>query len=639
MNKLPPEVVDGSGRALKLGALVGQGGEAAVYDVASEPGIVAKIYHKPIDQQRAAKIRVMPSMANDGLARLTSWPRDILVNRQGQAVGLLIPKVPGKDAHHLCSPKSRANEFPGTDWRFLIRTAANIARAFAVVHESGCVIGDVNYGGVLIASNATVRLIDCDSFQVTLGGMRYPCTVGVPTFTPPELQRKYFASVVRTPDHDNFGLAVMVFLMLFNGRHPFAGRFMGTGDMPIEKAIEEVRFAFGSRHQGVQMMRPPATPELSVVGPEVMLLFERAFAREAMSSGRPTARDWVSGLTKLEKDVRQCSANASHWHHASTACPWCPIENATGSVLFSLAPPLTMMASTFDLPGIWRRIESVTHPGPAPVIAGGVLPQASVSMPIGTLLRKLLPWVIGSAIAVVGMAAGKGWMLIIAVLSVAALSSILAPEKEKLKSAQERARRAGVAWDDAFKNWNAHAGPVAFDSKLAELSSAKRQLEGLPAKRTQRLDQLRRDQHRLQLDRFLDLFEIGKAKIDGIGPGRTQMLESYGIETAADVKRAAIQAVPGFGPKLQQRLLAWRGSVEGKFRFDASKGVDPRDTAKVEADILNEKKGLEGTLLKGYTDLTRVRVEIIAARDKLRPLVDEAYADAVAAEKELKSTA
>ncbi len=638
MSKRPPDVVDSQGRALKLGSVIGQGGEAAVYDVTSQPGIVAKIYHRPIDANRAAKIKVMPSIANNGLSNLTSWPRDLLANRQGQPVGLLIPKVAGKDAHHLCSPKSRANEFPGTDWRFLVRAVTNIARAFATVHDAGCVIGDVNYGGVLIAPDATVKLIDCDSFQVMHAGKRYPCLVGVPTFTPPELQGKPFAGVVRTANHDNFGLAIMTFLMLFNGRHPFAGRFMGAGDMPIEKAIEEVRFAFGSRHKSVQMMRPPATPELSIVGQDVMLLFERAFARESMSGGRPTARDWVSGLTSLEKDVKQCTTNPSHWHHKSTGCPWCPIENATGSVLFSVSiRGAAAINGSFDLDGLWKKIEAATHPGPAPVIAGGKSPQASVSAPFGSSFKKLLPWLVGLGFMTAWFKGLGGWMFFLAIGSVGGLNALLAPDKDKLKAAQERKRQAGVTWDTAIKDWETQAGPQSFDAILTELNLAKRQLESLPESRLERLEQLRRNQRQLQLDRFLDRFEIEKAKIDGIGRGRKQMLESFGIETAADIKHASIQAVPGFGPVMQRRLLDWRASVERKFNFDPNKGVDPRDTAKVEADILAEKKNLEAKLLKGPAELTQLRAQILAARDRLRQRVDQAHACAVEAEKELRS--
>ena len=65
---------------------------------------------------------------------------------------------------------------PDADWRFLIRAAANVARAFGAVHRTEFVIGDVNQGGVLAGHDATVTLIDCDSFQMEVGGRRFLCT-------------------------------------------------------------------------------------------------------------------------------------------------------------------------------------------------------------------------------------------------------------------------------------------------------------------------------------------------------------------------------------------------------------------------------------------------------------------------------
>jgi hypothetical protein len=50
---------------------------------------------------------------------------------------------------------------------------------------------------------------------VIANGKRFACEVGVETFTPPELQGKNLREVVRTANHDNFGLAIMVFLLLF----------------------------------------------------------------------------------------------------------------------------------------------------------------------------------------------------------------------------------------------------------------------------------------------------------------------------------------------------------------------------------------------------------------------------------------
>ena len=81
-----------------------------------------------------------------------------------------MPRVVGLQlVHELYNPKSRRHAFARGDWRFLVRAAANTARAFTVVHDANCVIGDVNHGGILVADDATVRLIDCDSFQVIVG--------------------------------------------------------------------------------------------------------------------------------------------------------------------------------------------------------------------------------------------------------------------------------------------------------------------------------------------------------------------------------------------------------------------------------------------------------------------------------------
>ena len=187
-----------------------------------------------------------------------------------------------KDIHHLYGPKSRVRDFPRADWRFLVRASANIARAFAVVHDADCVIGDVNHGSILIGEDATVSLIDCDSFQVNTPTQRFLCEVGVETFTPPELQGIPFKGVVRTPNFDNFGLAVMVFHLLFMGRHPFAGRYSGVGEMPIARAIKECRFAYSANHKSMQMDRPPGTPPLSFVGSEIAQFFEDAFSPAAI---------------------------------------------------------------------------------------------------------------------------------------------------------------------------------------------------------------------------------------------------------------------------------------------------------------------------------------------------------------------
>ena len=152
-------------------------------------------------------------------------------------------------------------QFPKADWRFLVHTAGNIARAFAAMHACGLVVGDVNHGNLFVAADATVRFIDADSMQVAQGRRRWPCEVGVSTHQPPEMQGlASYRDVIRTPNHDNFGLAVLVFQVLCMGRHPFSGRYAGPGEPPdIEAAITHSRYAYSADTRRTQMSPPPGS--------------------------------------------------------------------------------------------------------------------------------------------------------------------------------------------------------------------------------------------------------------------------------------------------------------------------------------------------------------------------------------------
>jgi DNA-binding helix-hairpin-helix protein with protein kinase domain len=359
-----PDVIDSQGRPVPLGAILGKGGEGTVYEVRQSSTTAAKVYHKPLTADRSEKIRVMVRMRTDALSKLMSWPVDLLaVKGTGQPIGLLIPMFADrKNVHHLYGPKSRLQDFPRADWRFLVRAATNIAKSFASVHDANCVIGDVNHGSILVGQDATVALIDCDSFQVNAPGRRFFCEVGVETFTPPELQGVPTKGVARTSNFDNFGLAVMIFHLLFMGRHPFAGRPRGAGDVPIAQAIKEFRFPYSANHVAMRMDRPPGTPDLSFVGPTVAQLFETAFSQAAVKGGRPTARDWAAALQKLEAGTKQCANNTGHWHPSHlSSCPWCEMEAQGANPLFPFVVPLVTGRGgpTLDVEALWRQLQGL----------------------------------------------------------------------------------------------------------------------------------------------------------------------------------------------------------------------------------------------------------------------------------------
>jgi len=163
----------------------------------------------------------MAQSATPDVLKFAAWPSTTL-HRNGNLVGLVMRRIPApsRPIHELYTPKTRIREYPSANWQFLVNVAANVARGFAVMRQNGHIIGDVNHGNILVGPTGITAFIDCDSFQIRSNGQIYLCDVGVSTYTPPELQNKTFSQVVRTQNHDLFGLAVLLFHLLFMGRPP-----------------------------------------------------------------------------------------------------------------------------------------------------------------------------------------------------------------------------------------------------------------------------------------------------------------------------------------------------------------------------------------------------------------------------------
>jgi DNA-binding helix-hairpin-helix protein with protein kinase domain len=476
---------------------------------------------------------------------------------------------------------------------------------------------------------------------VIQGTRRYPCDVGVETFTPPELQGKLFKGIVRNQNHDDFGLAILIFLMLFMGRHPFAGKYLGPDQMPIPRAIKECRFAYGSRRASAQMERPPGTPPLSIVGDDVAFLFERAFASEMIAGGRPSPRDWIDALARLEKTLKQCSANPSHWHRNDKSCPWCPMEGATGVPLFPAVADIT--GSALNLDALWRQVEAVPHPGQAPqIIVPQVQPsQAAKSVGSSNHNRKIIASIVAGVMIAVSVLAGLPspypfWLFVGGIAAFFALLRAL-DQSSSVRSFELAKNTASATWTDIQKQWLERTNPQLFERKKADLLGIRKSLTDIPTLRLKKLDQLRQNQRAIQLATFLDQYEIERARISGIGPGRKQTLQSYGIETADDLNLTAIIRVPGFGEKMAANLLAWRSSLEKRFHFDPNKAISPHEISRVEQEIMIERRKLEERLRTGLAELKQVHLQILAARQHTRPQVEAAYSANLQADVDYKA--
>jgi DNA-binding helix-hairpin-helix protein with protein kinase domain len=617
--------LQGSNGPVQLGQQLGRGGEGAVFEVVGNADRVAKIYLKEVSPERSAKLLAMQTLRTPALDSLTAWPIDVLKLPNGKVGGFVMANMRNsKDIHALYSPKSRLTEFPNADWRMLVRAALNTAKAFAVLHEAGCLVGDVNHGGVRVAQDATVKLIDCDSFQITQGTRTFVCEVGVDNFTPAELQGKSFKDVVRTKNHDNFGLAVLVFQMLMMGRHPFAGRYRGPEDMPIDKAIGQFRYAYSKDTSTTGMQVPPNTAPVESASADVVQLWERAFGRGGTSpSGRPTAQEWMRALAKVETSFVRCTRNPAHYYHGPFGkCPWCPIEQI-GVVLFPIPTGFAIPSAggTFVLDVVWAQIKSVAPPPQVPA----VLPSPSVG-PSPEALKaksertrwKMSGYVVAAMTAVFGLVLNANWWLpwLVAAFFSGRWTNGLSSAAD-LKPFQDRYFSAHRNHEMLAKKWLVEGPSNAFNDKLMQYQKLRDELLGLPLVRKERYARLVAHRREDALRRFLDTFKIYNAKIPGIGRTKIDALESWNIETAADITQQAVMEVPGFGPALTSRLIQWRAQMERKFTFDPASSVDPRQVADLDRSIAVRRSELENELRRAPGTLTQIRATILARRQAI----------------------
>ena len=283
-------LVDATGHRIALGPKLGQGGEGTVYQVAGCDDRVVKIYHaNALTASRRRKLDALIALQDDTLHQIAAWPIATVAPRaSAPAVGFLMQRIAAcADVHELYTPISRRQSFPDARWNFLIHTSLNLARAVNIMHNLGIVIGDINEKNIRVSPTTLTRFIDCDSYQIQDTQQIYTCDVGVANFTPPELQGHSFAGVPRSTNHDAFGLAVLIFQLLFLGRHPFVGVSRDPRDLDISQSIKAFRFAYGQHAASRLIARPPSTLPLHAVGPRAAQLFERAFAPEGV---RPDAR-------------------------------------------------------------------------------------------------------------------------------------------------------------------------------------------------------------------------------------------------------------------------------------------------------------------------------------------------------------
>jgi DNA-binding helix-hairpin-helix protein with protein kinase domain len=597
----PHLLVDG--KPLPIGKRIGKGGEGEVYIVANDSNRAIKIYTAADGPAREAKIAAMIRVGFAQQTSLVAFPIAIARDQSGGFKGFVMHLVRDhKPVFELYGPGARKQQFPGADYRFLTRAASNTAKAIAAVHRAGCVIGDINHSGILVSKDATVALIDADSFQVIDGSDRYLCRVGVPEYTPPELQGVKLGNVVRTANHDAFGLAIAIFHLLCMGRHPFVGAY-AKGEMPLPRAIEEYRFAY-SRQRRVDMSPPPGVCTLEDFPAPIAAAFEAAFGPSGRNA-RPTASQWVALLAEFERSLQKCGKNPLH-HYSSgvPACPWCRMEQKLHIVLF-LPKDIGIIVpgpdtDDFNLPLLWAQIEAIRTPTRNDLIPTfPSLTPAPSAEAIAAKSQDISPNVIRAAGVAAAIALVIAAPFLIFVAPIVAWAAFLFADRKTNISASWRQRFLAIEeeWNEALNQRERRSGLEKIQTLKASLVEAKQAYEALASEEARRIKRYEVERQNLQRTKFLEGFRIRDQKISGIGPAKLAMLTSYGIETAADITPSSVLSVPGFGAVNSKPLLDWQQKCSRSFTHDPNPtAADQLEINKIKAAIQQRRQTLRQRL-------------------------------------------
>ena len=603
-------LVTAAGRGIGLGRLLARGGEGRVLEVADAPELVAKVYDAPPDPTRAAKLRAMAAAPPEVRPTGAAWPVDLLLTDVGTPAGFTMPRLHGRhDIFRMAASGDRRRFFPDADYRALVATAANLARAVASVHAAGHVVGDVNERFAMVDARCTVTLIDCDSFQVQAGGRVYPCDVGVTMYQPPELQgASSFRGLPRSRNHDCFGLAVLVFQLLFLGRHPFAGRTAGNGEAPeLPEAIRRAAFAWArvpAARGGLSL--PPNAVTMGAVGDELAGMFEHAFGAGGSGEGRPPAVDWAAALDRHAASLHRCGVEPRHWH-LGTECQLCTVEGMLGASIFAPGGAVPAVDLDAEVEALWSGIAELPALSLRPHS-----PQldASVRRAPGRDYPSLPD-------------RGSMLQLLEQVGLVSTPDHATEVQRRRVVLAAARVRHATL-----LAAWRASPMVSEWHAALGHLRAARDALWVMNAIIRARAAENARAR---ALRALLAAHPVAECDPRGLNPRLAAELRAFGVESAADVSEAVLARIPRVSGTRAVELVAWRDGLMRSGRAARSQ-VTQADVAAAVRPQAEQRARLLDVLRAGAARLGELHAREMADRTEALAALEHAAREMAEAE-------
>lgn len=320
-------------RMLTLGKMLGEGAAGKVYSIDGMAGSAAKLYHDPAEAKRyepkveamiAAPPDLPPAEHQGGRYPQISWPEAKLYDARGSFIGFLMPEIDfGRSTSlvNLLQKSSRRIEKLSDYYGYRVLVARNLASVFAELHRAGHHMIDMKPANLRFYPTVSwMAVVDTDGFSIQGKAGRIAADVLSDEYIAPESWKVPAKELGEA--QDLFALAVIIFQLLNNGVHPFAGSAGGSAQATdLQARILEGLYPYALRPKAG--LSPSAASIHRMFRRNTRVLFDTAFQGRG---ARPSAEEWRDHLDVLMGQMTPCAAKPEEHVHFGAGCGFCGHE-------------------------------------------------------------------------------------------------------------------------------------------------------------------------------------------------------------------------------------------------------------------------------------------------------------------------
>lgn len=296
-------MVDKSKMAFTLSEKIGSGGEGDLFrfDGPGQDSMCIKVYRNGMPKMTYKKLSKMtshPAKSKFSQANIC-WPVAIVHDADTQSpIGYMMPLVSPNaiKVKQFFLPLHRKKSLPGLTRVDMCEFLEKWLTSLSILQEHNILVGDINEQNVLVDPvELRSYLVDCDSFQIG----DFPCPVGTPEFLAPELQGHHLKDLLRSPDHENFAIAVFIFKALVGGTNPFAVK-QGSG---VAENIKNGNFPYPY----AEIYQPELTPagQAETRWKHISMELKGLFYQTFKQNKRATPSEWYTNIYTYRKLIEK----------------------------------------------------------------------------------------------------------------------------------------------------------------------------------------------------------------------------------------------------------------------------------------------------------------------------------------------